>query len=53
MLQLDVTPPEQVAAAVKAAEARFGGIDVRVNNAGIGCFPAIDKGDTAGVRRER
>ena len=29
VLQLDVTQPDQVAAAVKAAEARFGGIDVQ------------------------
>ena len=53
MLQLDVTQPEQVASAAKAAEARFGGIEVLVNNAGIGCFPAIGKGDTAEVRRQR
>ena len=53
VLQLDVTPPEQVASAAKAAEARFGGIDVLVNNAGIGCFPAIGEGDTAVVRRRR
>lgn len=51
LLQLDVTQPEQVAAAVKAAEARFGGIDVLVNNAGIGYFAAIEEGDAAEVRK--
>jgi NAD(P)-dependent dehydrogenase (short-subunit alcohol dehydrogenase family) len=51
VLTLDVTQPEQVAAAVKAAEARFGGIDVLVNNAGIGYFAAIEEGDAAEVRK--
>ena len=51
LLQLDVTEPEQVAAAVKAAQARFGGIDVLVNNAGIGYFAAIEEGDAAEVRK--
>ena len=51
VLQLDVTQPEQVAEAVKAAEARFGGIDVLVNNAGIGYFAAVEEGDAAEVRK--
>ena len=51
VLQLDVTQPGQVAAAVKAAEARFGVIDVLVNNAGIGYFAAIEEGDAAEVRK--
>jgi NAD(P)-dependent dehydrogenase (short-subunit alcohol dehydrogenase family) len=51
VLKLDVTQPEQVAAAVKAAEARFGAIDVLVNNAGIGYFAAIEEGDAAEVRK--
>lgn len=51
LLQLDVTQPEQVAAAVKAAQARFGGIDVLVNNAGIGYFAAIEEGEAAEVRK--
>ena len=51
VLQLDVTQPAQVAAAVQAAEARFGGIDVLVNNAGIGYFAAIEEGDPAEVRK--
>ncbi len=51
VLKLDVTLLEQVAAAVRAAEARFGGIDVLVNNAGIGYFAAIEEGDAAEVRK--
>jgi NAD(P)-dependent dehydrogenase (short-subunit alcohol dehydrogenase family) len=51
VLKLDVTRPEQVAAAVKAAQARFGGIDVLVNNAGIGYFAAIEEGEEAQVRK--
>src|SRR5918994_31982 len=35
-LALDVNKPDQIAAAVKAAEDRFGSIDVLVNNAGYG-----------------
>ena len=51
VLKLDVTQPDQVGEAVKAAEARFGGIDVLVNNAGIGYFAAIEEGDAAEVRK--
>ena len=51
VLKLDVTQPEEVAAAVKAAQARFGGIDVLVNNAGIGYFAAIEEGEVAEVRK--
>jgi NAD(P)-dependent dehydrogenase (short-subunit alcohol dehydrogenase family) len=51
VLKLDVTKPDQVAAAVKAAEAEFGSIDVLVNNAGIGYFAAIEESDEAEVRR--
>lgn len=50
VLTLDVTRADQVAAAVKAAQARFGGIDVLVNNAGIGYFAAIEEGVEADVR---
>ena len=35
LLQLDVTKSDEVAAAVEAAEAHFGHIDVLVNNAGL------------------
>jgi NAD(P)-dependent dehydrogenase (short-subunit alcohol dehydrogenase family) len=51
VLKLDVTQPDQVAAAVAAAQARFGGIDVLVNNAGIGYFAAIEEGEAAEVRK--
>ena len=44
-LPVDVTDPGQVAAAVAAAEARFGGIDVLVNNAGYGYRGAVEEGD--------
>jgi NAD(P)-dependent dehydrogenase (short-subunit alcohol dehydrogenase family) len=39
---LDVTDPGQVTAAVRAAEQRFGGIDVLVNNAGRGWYGSIE-----------
>jgi len=51
VLKLDVTQPDQVAAAIQAAEARFGAIDVLVNNAGIGYFAAIEEGEEAEVRK--
>jgi NAD(P)-dependent dehydrogenase (short-subunit alcohol dehydrogenase family) len=51
VLKLDVTQQDQVAAAIKTAEARFGGIDVLVNNAGIGYFAAIEEGEEAEVRK--
>lgn len=51
VLKLDVTKPEEVAAAVKAAEARFGHIDVLVNNAGIGYFGSLEESDLAEARK--
>ncbi|MDQ0998202.1 NAD(P)-dependent dehydrogenase (short-subunit alcohol dehydrogenase family) [Phyllobacterium ifriqiyense] len=51
VLKLDVTKPEEVAAAVKAAEARFGRIDVLVNNAGIGYFGSLEESDLAEARK--
>src|SRR5262247_1914913 len=51
VLRLDVTAPVQVAEAVRHAEEHFGGIDVLVNNAGIGYFAAVEESDEAEVRR--
>lgn len=48
-LQLDVTDHEQVARAVKQAEARFGGVDVLVNNAGHGYCAAVEEAGEAEV----
>jgi NAD(P)-dependent dehydrogenase (short-subunit alcohol dehydrogenase family) len=51
LLKLDVTDQGQINAAIKAAEKEFGGIDVLVNNAGIGYFAAIEEGEDQEVRR--
>jgi NAD(P)-dependent dehydrogenase (short-subunit alcohol dehydrogenase family) len=51
LLKLDVTDAAEIAAAVQAAEARFGRIDVLVNNAGIGYFAAVEEGEDAEIRR--
>jgi NAD(P)-dependent dehydrogenase (short-subunit alcohol dehydrogenase family) len=49
-LPLDVTDPGQIAAAVAAAVARFGTIDVLVNNAGIGYFGSFEESEQDKVR---
>ncbi|MEO6278221.1 oxidoreductase [Roseateles sp.] len=51
VLALDVTQPEQVAAAIDATLARFGRIDVLVNNAGIGYFAAVEESEEDEVRK--
>ena len=51
VLKLDVTKQRQIDAAIKAAEKKFGCIDVLVNNAGIGYFAAIEEGEDKEVRR--
>ncbi|ABK67952.1 MULTISPECIES: oxidoreductase [Mycobacterium avium complex (MAC)] len=48
---LDVTDRDQIAAAVAAADAAFGGIDVLVNNAGHGYLSAVEEGEDAEVRK--
>jgi NAD(P)-dependent dehydrogenase (short-subunit alcohol dehydrogenase family) len=48
-MRLDVTDPVQVAGAVSAAEERFGGIDVLVNNAGYGYRAAVEEGEPEAV----
>ena len=50
-VKLDVTKPEQITAAVKEAVAKWGTIDVLVNNAGIGYFGAIEESEDDEVRR--
>jgi NAD(P)-dependent dehydrogenase (short-subunit alcohol dehydrogenase family) len=50
VLPLDVTNREEIASAVAAAMARFGRIDVLVNNAGYGYFAAIEEGEDDEVR---
>jgi NADP-dependent 3-hydroxy acid dehydrogenase YdfG len=50
-LELDVTNCASVTSAVKLAEARFGHIDVLVNNAGYGYLAAIEEGEDAPVRK--
>ncbi|HEY9416504.1 MAG TPA: oxidoreductase [Pseudonocardia sp.] len=50
-LALDVTDDRQVSAAVAAAEQRFGGIDVLVNNAGYGYRAAVEEGEDDAVGR--
>ena len=49
-VELDVTNPAQIDAAVAATQDRFGGIDVLVNNAGYGYLSAIEEGRDADVR---
>jgi NAD(P)-dependent dehydrogenase (short-subunit alcohol dehydrogenase family) len=51
VLKLDVTNQGQINAAIKAAEKKFGGIDVLVNNAGIGYFAAVEESEEKEVRR--
>jgi NAD(P)-dependent dehydrogenase (short-subunit alcohol dehydrogenase family) len=51
VLELDVTDPVEVNVAVKSAEQHFGGIDVLVNNAGVGYFGAVEESDEEEVRR--
>ncbi len=49
-LDLDVVDTAQVTAAVKAAEDKFGRIDVLVNNAGYGYQASIEEGEETEIR---
>jgi NAD(P)-dependent dehydrogenase (short-subunit alcohol dehydrogenase family) len=49
-VELDVTDPDQVNAAVRQAEDHFGAVDVLVNNAGYGYVAAMEEGEDADVR---
>jgi NAD(P)-dependent dehydrogenase (short-subunit alcohol dehydrogenase family) len=51
VLPVDITDDKLVERAVRAAEERFGGIDVLVNNAGRGWFGSIEGMADADVRR--
>jgi NAD(P)-dependent dehydrogenase (short-subunit alcohol dehydrogenase family) len=51
-LPLDVRDHAQVVAAVAAAQDRFGGIDVLVNNAGYGLRAAVEEAEDADVRAQ-
>jgi NAD(P)-dependent dehydrogenase (short-subunit alcohol dehydrogenase family) len=50
-LPLDVTNRKQIVEAVTASEARFGAIDVLVNNAGYSYRAAVEEGEDDEVRR--
>ena len=49
-LALDVDDSAQIERAVAQAEAKFGRIDVLVNNAGYGYLAAIEEGEAADIR---
>ena len=51
VLKLDVTDQDEITASIKTAEAKFGRIDVLVNNAGIGYFAAVEESEEDQVRR--
>jgi len=50
-VKLDVTKADEIKAATALVKAKFGRIDVLVNNAGIGYFGAIEESEEAEVRR--
>ncbi|HTC22397.1 MAG TPA: SDR family NAD(P)-dependent oxidoreductase, partial [bacterium] len=50
-LELDVTDSKQVTAAAKAAQEKFGRVDVLVNNAGVGYFGSFEESCLDEARR--
>lgn len=50
-IALDVTVHHQIKQAVKEAVAKFGTIDVLVNNAGIGYFAAVEESEEEEIRK--
>lgn len=50
-IKLDVTDETEIASATSKMVAHFGGIDVLVNNAGIGYFGAIEESEDTEIRR--
>lgn len=50
-LALDVTEPQQIAAATAEAGRVFGRIDVLVNNAGYGYMAAVEEGEDEEIRK--
>ncbi len=50
-LKLDVTNEDEIKSAVADTIAKFGRIDVLVNNAGIGYFGAIEESEEDAVRK--
>ncbi len=52
VVQMDVTQENQVREAVKQGIARFGRVDVLVNNAGFGMVTAIEEATDAEVRKQ-
>ncbi|BCA62463.1 short-chain dehydrogenase/reductase [Sphingomonas sp. HMP9] len=51
-VSLDVTDQAQIEVAVAQAEAKFGRIDVLVNNAGYGYQASVEEGDDAEIRAQ-
>ncbi len=51
-LALDVTQPAQIASSVRQAEAKYGAVDVLVNNAGYGYMAAIEEGEDDEIRAQ-
>jgi NAD(P)-dependent dehydrogenase (short-subunit alcohol dehydrogenase family) len=51
-VQLDVNQPDEIDAAVRTTQSRFGRIDVLVNNAGYGLLGAIEETSTAEARAQ-